>query len=205
MEWAAFLKHHDLQPSMSRRGNCHDNTVAESFFTLLKRERIRRKVYRTRDEARGDVFDYIEMFYNPTRKHARNGMLSPIEFERQHKAKTEGVYKTRGGCGSGFHPPGDDQLPVVSGVSDPGESGRRGAGRLGLLTVRSGSGMPSNYAIAEGKRWISAHPAPLCPQVINAVKNRHVLSWPWPAVPGDFRLFCSLIACRALVCLATRH
>jgi putative transposase len=87
MEWASFLKHHDLEPSMSRRGNCHDNAVAESFFNLLKRERIRRKVYRTRDEARANVSDYIEMFYNPTRKHARNGMLSPVEFERHHKAK----------------------------------------------------------------------------------------------------------------------
>ena len=73
-----------------RRGNCYDNAVAESFFNLLKRERIRRKVYRTRDEARADVFDYIEMFYNPTRKHARNGMLSPVEFERRHKARAEG-------------------------------------------------------------------------------------------------------------------
>ena len=91
MEWASFLKHHNLEPSMSRRGNCHDNAVAESFFNLLKRERIRRKVYRTRAEARQDVFDYIEMFYNPTRKHARNGMLSPVEFERQHKTQTEGV------------------------------------------------------------------------------------------------------------------
>lgn len=54
-------------------------------------ERIRRKVYRTRDEARRDVSDYIEMFYNPTRKHARNGMLSSIEFERKKKAKAEGV------------------------------------------------------------------------------------------------------------------
>jgi putative transposase len=81
MEWASFLKHHDLEPSMSRRGNCHDNAVAESFFNLLKRERIRRKVYRTRDEARRDVFDYIEIFYNPTRKHARNGVFSPAEFE----------------------------------------------------------------------------------------------------------------------------
>lgn len=51
---------------MSRRGNCHDNAVAEGFFNLLKRERIRRRVYRSRDEARQDVFDYIEMFYNPT-------------------------------------------------------------------------------------------------------------------------------------------
>jgi putative transposase len=70
---------------MSRRGNCHDNAVAENFFNLLKRERISRKVYRSRDEARKDVFDYIEMFYNPKRKHVRSGMLSPIEFERQQK------------------------------------------------------------------------------------------------------------------------
>lgn len=91
MDWASFLKHHDLEHSMSRRGNCHDNAVAESFFNLLKRERIRRRTYRSRQEARRDVFDYIEMFYNPKRKHARNGMLSPVEFERQQKMKTEGV------------------------------------------------------------------------------------------------------------------
>ncbi len=70
---------------MSRRGNCHANAVAESFFNLLKREMTRRKVDRSRDEARQDVFDYIEMFYNPKRKHVRNGMLSPVEFERQQK------------------------------------------------------------------------------------------------------------------------
>jgi putative transposase len=91
MDWAAFLKHHNLEHSMSRRGNCHDNAVAESFFNLLKRERIRRRTYRTREEARQDVFDYIEMFYNPKRKHVRNGMLSPVEFERQQEMKTEGV------------------------------------------------------------------------------------------------------------------
>lgn len=85
MDWASFLKHHNLAHSMSRRGNCHDNAVAESFFNLLKRERIRRNVYRSRDEARADVFDYIEMFYNPKRKHVRNGMLSPVEFEKQQK------------------------------------------------------------------------------------------------------------------------
>ena len=76
MEWASFLKHHDLQPSMSRRGNCHDNAVAESFFNLLKR-----------DEAHRDVFDYIEMFYNPTRKHVRNGMQSPIGSNGSTKPK----------------------------------------------------------------------------------------------------------------------
>jgi len=55
--------------------------VAESFFNLLKRERIRRRIYKTRIQARQDVFDYIEMFYNPKRKHVRNGMLSLSVFK----------------------------------------------------------------------------------------------------------------------------
>lgn len=91
IDWASFLKHHNLEHSMSRRGNCHDNAVAESFFNLLKRERIRRRTYKTREDARSDVFDYIEMFYNPRRKHARNGMLSPAAFERQQQRKLQGV------------------------------------------------------------------------------------------------------------------
>lgn len=90
-EWQSFLRQHNLEASMSRRGNCHDNAVAESFFQLLKRERIRRKPYTTRDAARLGVFEYIEMFYNPQRKHTNNGMLSPVEFERQQKLKLQGV------------------------------------------------------------------------------------------------------------------
>ena len=82
--WQDFLKAHNLICSMSRRGNCHDNAVAESFFQLLKRERIKRKIYATRDDARQDVFDYIEMFYNPKRRHGFNEKLSPMEFERRH-------------------------------------------------------------------------------------------------------------------------
>ena len=85
MDWASFLKAHNLEHSMSRRGNCHDNAVAESFFNLLKRELVRHRTYETRNEARRDMFDYIEMFYKPKRQHARNGMLSPAEFERQQK------------------------------------------------------------------------------------------------------------------------
>jgi putative transposase len=73
------------------QGNCHDNAVAESFFNLLKRERVRRRTYKTRAEARQDVFDYIEMFYNPVRKHATNGMLSPVNFEREQNTNNEGV------------------------------------------------------------------------------------------------------------------
>lgn len=90
-EWQSFLRQHNLEASMSRRGNCHDNAVAESFFQLLKRERIRRKTYASREAARRDVFEYIEMFYNPQRKHTNNGMLSPVEFERQQQMKMQGV------------------------------------------------------------------------------------------------------------------
>ncbi len=68
----AFLKQHGLVASMSRRGNCHDNAVAESFFQLLKRERVKRKIYSTREEARMDIFEYIEMFYNVKRRHDSN-------------------------------------------------------------------------------------------------------------------------------------
>ena len=91
IDWASFLKQHNLEHSVSRRGNCHDNAVAESFFSLLKRKRIRRRTDKTRDDARQDVFDYIEMFYNPQRKHVRNRMLSPIKFEAQHKMNPQGV------------------------------------------------------------------------------------------------------------------
>ena len=80
------------EASMSRRDNCHENAVAESFFQLLKRERIRRHTYLTRDAARQDVFDSIEMFNNPKRKHTNNGMLSPVDFEiRQRKLNGAGV------------------------------------------------------------------------------------------------------------------
>jgi putative transposase len=91
-EWQLFLSQHNLDASMSRRGNCHDNAVAESLFQLLKRERIRRRTCLTREAARQDVFDYIERFYNPKRKHTNNGMLSPVDFEtRQQKLNEAGV------------------------------------------------------------------------------------------------------------------
>ena len=69
-------------PSMSRRGNCWDNAVAESFFSSLKKERIRKSIYKTRDLARADIFDYIEVFYNRTRRHSHLGLVSPEAFER---------------------------------------------------------------------------------------------------------------------------
>jgi len=69
--------------SMSRSGNVWDNAAMESFFSSLKIERIDRRTYRTRDEAKADVFDYIERFYNLKRRHSTIGYLSPMEFERQ--------------------------------------------------------------------------------------------------------------------------
>ena len=66
---------------MSRRGNCWDNAVAESFFSSLKKESIKKHIYKTCDLARADIFDYIEMFYNPTRRHSHLGGLSRDAFE----------------------------------------------------------------------------------------------------------------------------
>jgi putative transposase len=78
--------------SMSRSGNVWDNAAMESFFSSLKTERIARKVYRTRDQARADVFDYIECFYNPKRRHSTLGYISPVEFERKAGLAKDGVY-----------------------------------------------------------------------------------------------------------------
>lgn len=90
-EWQSFLKEHGLEGSMSRRGNCHDNAVAESFFQLLKRERIKKRVYSTREDARTDIFNYIEMFYNVKRKHGSNNLLSPVNFENQYQERLGSV------------------------------------------------------------------------------------------------------------------
>jgi putative transposase len=83
--WYRFCISHNLKPSMSRRGNCWDNAVAESFFGSLKKERIRKQIYRTRDQARADIFDYIEMFYNRKRRHSHLGDVSPEAFEQASK------------------------------------------------------------------------------------------------------------------------
>jgi len=86
-DWMRFCKEHGLVPSMSRRGNCYDNAVAESFFSSLKKERVRRRIYRSRDEARADLFDYIEVFYNRTRRHSHLGQVSPYDFEMASAGK----------------------------------------------------------------------------------------------------------------------
>tara|TARA_R110002096_G_scaffold223000_1_gene411946 strand:+ start:2862 stop:3665 length:804 start_codon:yes stop_codon:yes gene_type:complete len=80
-DWLRFCRENNLKPSMSRRGNCWDNAVAESFFSSLKKERIKRRIYKTRDMAKADIFDYIEMFFNQSRRHSHIGGVSPEAFE----------------------------------------------------------------------------------------------------------------------------
>jgi putative transposase len=82
-QFQRLMANNGVSCSMSRSGNCWDNAAMESFFSSLKIERIARKTYRTRNQAKQDVFDYIERFYNPTRRHSTLGYISPMEFERQ--------------------------------------------------------------------------------------------------------------------------
>ena len=87
-ECQTFLQAHGIVSSMSGVGNCYDNAVAESFFGLLKRERVNRRQYRTRAEARADIFDYIERFYNHQRSHSFTQGLAPRNFREQHEQKS---------------------------------------------------------------------------------------------------------------------
>ena len=77
---------------MSRKGNCWDNAVAESFFGSLKKERIKKQIYKTRELASTDVADYIDTFYNRSRRHSHLGGVSPEAFEAAHKPRRRGVH-----------------------------------------------------------------------------------------------------------------
>jgi putative transposase len=80
-DWRRFCLTNHLEPSMSRRGNCWDNAVAESFFSSLKKERIKKRIYKSRETARDDISEYIESFCNRTRRHSHLGGVSPEDFE----------------------------------------------------------------------------------------------------------------------------
>jgi putative transposase len=86
-DWQRFCRTNHLEPSMSRRGNCWDNAVAESFFSSLKKERIRKRIYKDRETAAADIADYIDTFYNQTRRHSHLGGVSPEEFEAAAKGR----------------------------------------------------------------------------------------------------------------------
>ena len=83
--WRRFCRSHRLEPSMSQNGNCWDNAVAESFIRSLKKERIKKRIYKTRELAQADLADYIDTFYNQIRRHSHLGGLSPEQFEASHR------------------------------------------------------------------------------------------------------------------------
>jgi putative transposase len=85
--WRRFCRSNRLEPSMSRKGNCWDDAVAESFFGSLKKERIKKLTYKNRELATADIDDYINAFYNPVRRHSHLGGLSPEQFEATHKQR----------------------------------------------------------------------------------------------------------------------
>ena len=90
-DYLAFMKAHNLVPSMSRRGNCHDNAVAESFFATIKKRIVKRKIYSTPEDAKAEIFNFIEMFYNPKERHSHTGGISPTKFEEAYFSKLETV------------------------------------------------------------------------------------------------------------------
>ena len=85
-EYRSRLAEVGAQASMSRRGGCYDNAAVESFFGTLKTELTHRRRYATRAEARAEIFEYVEVFYNRERRHSALGYLSPAEYEAQHAA-----------------------------------------------------------------------------------------------------------------------
>ena len=91
-DWRRFCRTNHLEPSMSRRGNCWDNAVAESFFSSLKKERIKKQIYKNREIASADVAAYIDSFYNPTRRHSHVGGVSPEAFEAVARPRRRRVH-----------------------------------------------------------------------------------------------------------------
>ena len=79
-EYRALIEQFGMRASMSRRGNCYDNAPMESFWASLKKEQVHHQHYQTRYEARADIFDYIECFYNTIRRHSALGNQSPLDF-----------------------------------------------------------------------------------------------------------------------------
>lgn len=90
--WRRFCRTNQLEPSMSRKGNCWDNAVAESFFSSLKKERLKKQIDKNREVAIADVRDYIDTFYNRTRRHSHLGGLSPEQFEAAHKTRRQRLH-----------------------------------------------------------------------------------------------------------------
>lgn len=91
--WRRFCRSNHLEPSMSRKGHCWDNAVAASFFSSLKKEQIKKQIYKNRTLALADLTAYIDTFYNGTRQHSHLGGMSPEQFEAAHvRLQRRGVH-----------------------------------------------------------------------------------------------------------------
>ena len=102
-DYLAFVRENKLEPSMSRRGNCHEglphersecigyNAVAESFFASFKKRVTQKKIYAIREDAKTEIFNFIEMFYNPIKRHSHTGGASPMKYEDDYFSKLESV------------------------------------------------------------------------------------------------------------------
>lgn len=90
------LTEHGIAASMSWKGNCYDNAVAESFFSTLKNELVHERDYHTREDARAEIFEFIEVFYNRQRLHQTLGYVSPEQFETQNPVPIRGCLRNRG-------------------------------------------------------------------------------------------------------------
>ena len=80
-DYRQLITQYHLTQSMSRRANCWDNAVAESFFATLKKQAVHGERFLTREAAKQQIFEYIECYYNHVRRHSTNGWLSPVDFE----------------------------------------------------------------------------------------------------------------------------
>jgi len=102
--WRRFCRSNHLEPSMSRKGNCWDNAVAESFFSSLKKERIKKQIYKNRELAVADLAHYIDSFYNSTRRHSYLGGVSPEQFEAAYESlRIAQDSRRRDGCGGALN------------------------------------------------------------------------------------------------------
>jgi putative transposase len=90
-DWRKFVSDNNLELSMSRRGNCHDNVMAESFFATFKKRVTQRKIYATSKDAKAEIFNFIEMFYHPVKRHSHTGGISPVQFEEDYFSRLESV------------------------------------------------------------------------------------------------------------------
>ena len=78
-----LLHKQDIQASMSKKGDCYDNAMIESFWATLKEECIEKRIFSSRNEAKTAIFEYIEIYYNRKRRHSSLGYLSPVHYERK--------------------------------------------------------------------------------------------------------------------------